>query len=835
LFIKSYGILDKRYFYIVLSLALFSSNINAQESNNWLFGDKTGLNFGTEPPTEISSTMYLPSGPCSVSDHKGNLLFYANADTIKNSKHNPMKGMLYKAPFIPNGDIQAAVIIPFVGDSNRYYHFITGNAVFYIAKPSAINMPRSVGYHIINMQGDSGLGEVEQQYTPLVPYNCDRITACRHSNGKDYWVITHTANKYLAIPVTEKGVGTPIITFMEEFHYGTYNYMAMSHDSRSLYSSVSTASYQCTEKKDMTALFKYDFDPATGIFSNQVIVDSCSFSSSDNWFAFYGIAFSPNDSIVYVSVSNVRSEYQVNQYRRFKNKDYVYEKYIINFPSWDIAFGIGLAPNGKLYSQGNSSTFKVLRILDRPDIFGAKIKNYKSTFSLTNPNTLTCGFEFPNFLFEYKRVQFDVTGMDCGGKIYIENKSDTQHFTSMTIYWGDEDSIVQNKGNSFTRNHNHIYTKPGIYFIRVMGLMEGGNKVWSSDSILVDPKLYNPIANFATIQQTGCLYQEYQFIDKCSSNDTVGGYTWYWDFGDGTNSVILQKNKGEGSINHLYTKSGYYTVKLIFFNGMCSDTFTYPQQIYIAPAPQAGFDINPKNGCVPQLINITPSHKDTIVSEKYYLYNNLNNITDSFIYKPNTPSYPKGYTLNQNDSGTFIIKQALKGTTGCITYDSNSIRLDTKVDLKLMNDTFICSNEILQISATLGDYKYLWNAGDTSQSIIINKGGTYSVKVTNGSCSVSDSTIITQDLNESCKFRVSLFPNPCNSQFTVSIYSRKEQNINIQLYEMSGKQVASYDNITANQFTKLEVNTEYFASDLYILQINTSERKYIYKIIKILE
>lgn len=109
------------------------------------------------------------------------------------------------------------------------------------------------------------------------------------------------------------------------------------------------------------------------------------------------------------------------------------------------------------------------------------------------------------------------------------------------------------------------------------------------------------------------------------------------------------------------------------------------------------------------------------------------------------------------------------------------------------------------------------------------------MKVINGACVVSDSTIITQDINESCKFRASLFPNPCNAQFTISLYSRNEQSINIQLYELLGKQVASYNNIPVNQSSNLTVNTENLASAMYILQLNTSEKRYIFKVVKLVE
>jgi len=353
-----------------------------------------------------------------------------------------------------------------------------------------------------------------------------------------------------------------------------------------------------------------------------------------------------------------------------------------------------------------------------------------------------------------------------------------------------------------------------------------------SDSIVVND-MKPHIVDIPLVTDTFCQYNIYHFKDSFYT-DTFTQYSWHWFLGDGTDSVITSKDRSMGGINHIYNKSSTYSVKLILNSGFCSDTFTSPQQIYITPAPQPGLSLNPNNGCIPQVFHIKPLYNDTIVSEKYYVYSSLGFLKDSFINKPNQASISTGFNLNQKDSGLYTIKQILTGTTGCITQDSVAIQLNSRPYLKLLNDTFICSDEVLQLAATAG-YRFKWNTGDTTQNIIINKAGTYWVKETNGGCTVEDSTVITQDYDEHCKFNISVYPNPFGNEFKIVVYSRTTQNINVQLYETSGKQVAGYNNIPVNQFATFSVTTTDLASAMYILHITTDDKKFTYKMVKLVE
>lgn len=160
--------------------------------------------------------------------------------------------------------------------------------------------------------------------------------------------------------------------------------------------------------------------------------------------------------------------------------------------------------------------------------------------------------------------------------------------------------------------------------------------------------------------------------------------------------------------------------------------------------------------------------------------------------------------------------------------------MNSRPYLKLLNDTFICSDEVLQLAATAG-YRYKWNTGDTTKDIILTKAGTYWVKETNGGCTVEDITVITQNYDEHCKFNISVYPNPFGNEFKIAVYSRTTQNINVQLYEISGKQVASYNDILVNQFATFSVNTTDLASAIYVLHITSDDKKFTYKIVKLLE
>ncbi len=125
-----------RQFYILLFTLLFThitiSSFAQGEGNNWIFGNKAGLNFETDPPTILSSNdlkMNTLEGCASISNQAGELLFYTDGQIVWNKNYDEMpssvdglgNGLLQGA----SSSTQSSVVVPNPGDPNLYYIFTT--------------------------------------------------------------------------------------------------------------------------------------------------------------------------------------------------------------------------------------------------------------------------------------------------------------------------------------------------------------------------------------------------------------------------------------------------------------------------------------------------------------------------------------------------------------------------------------------------------------------------------------------------------------------------------------------------------------------------------------
>ena len=162
---------------------------HSQQNNNWYFGSFAGLNFTSNPgqptPSLLSnSAMIADEGSAAISDSNGNLQFYSNGVKVFNKQHQVMlngDGLL--------GDIsacQSSIIVPVPGNEKKFYLFTT-DAV-------ENDFENGYRYSIIDMDGDNGNGEVVEKNTLLWASCTERLTAVRHGNGIDIWLITNDNN-----------------------------------------------------------------------------------------------------------------------------------------------------------------------------------------------------------------------------------------------------------------------------------------------------------------------------------------------------------------------------------------------------------------------------------------------------------------------------------------------------------------------------------------------------------------------------------------------------------------------------------------------------------------
>jgi hypothetical protein len=185
---------------------------------------KCQLDFNVNP-VEVD-TMQRPMAffitDASICDTSGQLLFYTNGivigdrdyDTLRNSVNfNPGALTTYDDPDGLSA-CQAVVILPFPSQPNLYYLFhVTGN--YFFANNQTEAEPFHLSYSVVDMNLDGGFGGVvdtlKNKYIIVDTLSWGGITACKHANGKDWWVIVHRyySDMYYKLLLTENGIEGP--------------------------------------------------------------------------------------------------------------------------------------------------------------------------------------------------------------------------------------------------------------------------------------------------------------------------------------------------------------------------------------------------------------------------------------------------------------------------------------------------------------------------------------------------------------------------------------------------------------------------------------------------
>ncbi len=387
------------YTKLLLSVILFNIQIfisYAQgEHNVWYFGDGAGLDFNTTPPTALTNGSYdaffVKEAASTMCDKSGNLLFYSNSLSIWDKNHHPM----------PNGinlyggqsSTMGALITPVIGNPNQYYLFtVDGSSTLATSGPkgkfdglnySIIDMTLPGNGTISDPLGDVMIG---RKNVSLLDSTEEKLTAIIHENGKDYWIITkkYLSSDFYAFLVTENGVcSTPVISTSGLYGAG-HRLLIPSYDGNALASIESASSPSYIGRVQL-----HDFDKSCGIVSNGQTISKFNSTSA----IYYGLGFSPNDSLIY-TFRNSGSNAIMLQYKRYAPNISATEKIISLgstgfYPNLWAPTSMRKGPNDTVYLCGIDST---LHILKTPNQYGnpgfeahaVKLNGVKSGYELNN-------------------------------------------------------------------------------------------------------------------------------------------------------------------------------------------------------------------------------------------------------------------------------------------------------------------------------------------------------------------------------------------------------------------------------------------------------------------
>ena len=240
------------------------------------------------------------SASCNISDKEGNLLFYFNGCSVANAQHEIMEnGTGFNRPgFVAENSCredsdaylsteQTCLILPLDDrDSSFMILHLAGN----IYQKDSFILYAVPLYSVVDIKANDGKGRVvlkNQIYHPDTTMDVAGMTAVRHANNKDWWIINSDQedSKNMYTTLLKAGVLIPFGSQKLGHKWGGYGASGFS----------ANGSRYFRYSNYYSGLSVMDFDRETGLFSRERYLPV----TQVNIFA-YGASFSPSGQYVYI-------------------------------------------------------------------------------------------------------------------------------------------------------------------------------------------------------------------------------------------------------------------------------------------------------------------------------------------------------------------------------------------------------------------------------------------------------------------------------------------------------------------------------------------------------
>jgi hypothetical protein len=417
-------------------LFFLTLNVAAQPDRFWHSGGNYRLDFSTNPPTVLTGgCINTTEGTASISDAAGNFLFSTDGVTVYDRNCAVMTNGTGLAG--GSSSTQSSIVVQKPGSTNLYYIFTASQDI----------NPPGISYSEVNMSLSGGLGAVTTKNVSLTAFlMCEKLTAVRHCNNVDVWVIAKRWNSsaFLAWRITSTGVIIPAVVSSA----GVVPTGASPSSYGQLKSNVQgnklIAAYYGTTGGGMNTAEIYNFDNSTGIVSSAVNLGTI--------VGAYGCEFSPNGNVAYVA-TNQGSLFSFN----LCTNNIAASR--VQIASTGPFFGsMQLERYGRiLIAKG---TLSRLAAIQSPNTFGAGC-NFTDNF-LVLPASSRMGL--PNFVPYYFQQTIDFTWNETCGLANFQVSNPVPQCGSppgpIGYSWNFGDGTF-----SSVQNPSHLYFTPGNYTV----------------------------------------------------------------------------------------------------------------------------------------------------------------------------------------------------------------------------------------------------------------------------------------------------------------------------------------------------------------------------------
>lgn len=709
--------------FLIMKMCVIQAAYAQQEINNWFFGYNSGLNFSSGVPVATPGSLRSWEGCSSISDRNGNLLFYTDGIAVWNKMHQVM----------PNGAnlsgdtlcTQSALITGYPGNDSLFY-------IFTVAKETE---PKGLQYTLVNMKLNGGLGDVvaTQKNIPLLTPVCEKVTAVKHGNANDIWVITHKfgTNEFYVYAINCAGLNTTprimAVGNIADKIANSIGYLKASPDGTTLAMAGFTSVVEV-----------FDFDILTGAITNPRII----VANPNNITGPYGIEFSGNSKLLYVSESynnNASGAFFIFQYK-IDTPDIVDSRTAVDSGYANAAGALQLGPDGKIYIAYDQQPF--LGAITNPDIEGPGCGHIRQYVGLS-PGTIS-GVGLPTSVAGYKRTLLGKDTTLCEGGWVVARV----RLPGTTFLWQDgstRDSLV--------------ITAPGTYWVEI-----NHNNCIYRDTLQViwRPK---PVINLG--KDTALCANNYPLLLQ---QQIIPGATYLWQDSSANNNYLVTGQGTywlEAALNGCSARDSILvTTRPVTTFNLGNDTSICEQQ-QLSLGIAGGFAaytwsngsqsdniivtdsglywceaVNPA-GCpwrdsirvAIRLLPVFSLGNDTLLCEGNTLLLDVSNAGDQYLWQDG--STQSRYRINNSGRYHVTVSKA-----GCSRSDTISISYKGMPKPDLGPDKEMCPGQVLVLNPGISGMSYTWQNGSTQPSFTVTEPGVYSVTITSECGIVRDEVVI---------------------------------------------------------------------------------------------
>jgi gliding motility-associated-like protein len=329
---------------------------------------------------------------------------------------------------------------------------------------------------------------------------------------------------------------------------------------------------------------------------------------------------------------------------------------------------------------------------------------------------------------QIKVADCDVATVTLEPAGYINCSDLTMSFTNLSPsalinnYFWDFGDLATLADTSRLAAPTYIYPDTGIYTVKVVA----NRNQPCSDSTTAQVKVYPGF--FPDFDITGmCMNVPIQFTDRTTA---AYGNVNFWRYDFGVTSILSDTSR-QRNPQYTYANVGSYTAEFIVGSTKgCRDTIY--KTVTVIDKPPILMAFRDTLICNVDTVQLNATGSGAISWTPNYNILNSTSVIPSVFPKTTTV-----YTVEFNDNG-------------CRNTDSVRVRVITRVNLTASNDTSICANDPVQLSANTDGLQYAWSPDPTlSNPNILNPIATPAVTTTyqitsrTGGCIETENVVIT--------------------------------------------------------------------------------------------